>query len=182
MNGEDKKDMYCLICDIDNCFTDSREWLKHVPEDNSRAGWDKFLEMSHLAKPNKRIIDLVISTIDLLPVFFLTGREDRKNNRKLTEEQIEVFSGGRIRVSGKNANAAVIMRQEFDYRPSAEVKEDMLKGLVANKWTPATAIDDEESNCQMFARYGIPVMKYDIETDNLEKVVLPELDCVSGKA
>ena len=29
-----------LFCDIDNCYTDSREWFKYVPEDNSREGWD----------------------------------------------------------------------------------------------------------------------------------------------
>lgn len=161
-----------LIVDIDNCYTDSREWLKQVPqitEDNkgeARSLWDKFHSLSHLAKPNKSIIDLVSTLGFFFPIFFLTSREDRGDNREITEKQIAEFSNGRVLVEGRNK---LLMRSDSDYRPTDEVKQDIIRTLLMD-CEPVLAIDDELSNCKMFKRHKIPTYKYNIEKDWFEIV------------
>lgn len=161
-----------LIVDIDNCYTDSREWLKQVPqitEENkgeARSLWDKFHSLSHLAKPNRSIIDLVSTLGFFFPVFFLTSREDRGDNREITKRQIEAFSEGRVKVEGNNK---LLMRNDCDYRPSDEVKQEMIRTLLMD-CEPVLAIDDELSNCRMLKRHKIPTYKYNIEKDWFEIV------------
>ena len=159
---------YVVICDIDNCFTDSREWFKHVPEANDRKGWDNYFNHHHLCKPNKPVIDLMCSTADILPVYFLTGREDRKQNRRNTIEQIKEYSEGIIDMT-KPCEHKLLMRAEFDYRPSGEVKSEMVELMVKAGCMPVLAIDDEVSNCEVFKSYGIPTVLYDINTNTFNK-------------
>ena len=78
--------MYVIICDIDNCYTDSREWIRHAPQNISdepkslqRVLWDKYQSFSFLAKPNKSVIDFLVAICDLIPIYFITSREDRKS-------------------------------------------------------------------------------------------------------
>lgn len=161
---------YVLICDIDNCFVDSRQWFKEVPPaNNDRAGWDEYQKHDDLCKPNKPVIDLVCATADILPVFFLTGREDRKQNRANTMKQIKDFSDGKIDLSDKVKGHFLFMRTEFDYRPSDVVKEEMLRLMVGAGCIPVVAIDDEEANCAMYKRYNIPTVLYDIDTNTFNK-------------
>ena len=46
----------CVICDIDNVYSDSREWIKHLPKVSSREAWDEYHSKQYLAKPNKIMI------------------------------------------------------------------------------------------------------------------------------
>ena len=170
MRGENMQKI--LIVDLDNCYTDSREWLKRAPQvteenkDEARSLWDKFHSLSHLAKPNKSIIDLISTLGFFFPVFFLTSREDRGCNREVTKKQIADFSEGRVKVEGNNK---LLMREDCDYRPSDEVKQDMIRTLLMD-CEPVLAIDDDLANCRMFKRHKIPTYKYDIEKDIFEKV------------
>lgn len=174
---EDMNKKYIVICDIDNCFTDSREWIKHAPQVDTRDKsvardmWDKYQNLSFLAKPNKSVIDFVKAIAELTPIYFVTSREDRRNSRKDTEMQIEKFSEGAIKIGDTHK---LCMRREFDYRMSDEVKKDITIGLMAEGCIPCVAIDDEERNCKMFAELGIPVKQYDIETDTFIKYYAPE--------
>lgn len=161
-----------LIVDIDNCYTDSREWLKQAPritkenEKDKRKLWDEFHALSYLAKPNKTVIDLVSTLSFFFPVFFLTSREDRGDNREVTKRQIAEFSDNRVLVEGRNK---LLMRSDSDYRPNEEIKEEMIRTLIMD-CKPILAIDDDESNCEMFKRHKIPTYKYDIEKDWFEVV------------
>jgi len=167
---------YIIICDIDNCYTDSRDWVKHAPQieprDKSVARdlWDKYQSFSFLAKPNKSVIDFVKAVADLIPIYFITSREERKNFRKDTEMQIEKFSDGAIKIGDTHK---LCMRREFDYRMSDEVKKDITIDLLKEGCIPVVAIDDEERNCKMFAELGIPVKQYNIETDTFTKYYEP---------
>lgn len=173
----EKTSKYIIICDVDNCYTDSRDWLKHAPQvstkDKSvaRSAWDKYQTFSFLAKPNKSVIDFVLATSDLIPVYFVTSREDRKQSREDTVHQIEKFSNGKIKIGDVHK---LCMRREFDYRPSDEVKKDITLDLLSEGCIPIVAIDDDENNCKMFAELGIPVKQYDIETDTFSKYYEPE--------
>lgn len=161
---------FVVICDIDNCFADSREWFKIVPPANDdREGWDNYLEHDDLCTANKQVVDLVCATAEILPVFFLTGREDRKNNRKNTMQQIKEYSRGIIDLEAPLTEHRLYMRSEFDYRPSDVVKEEMLVEMVKNGLMPIVAIDDEERNCAMFKKYNIPTVLYDINEQKFIK-------------
>ena len=172
---ENKPRKYIIICDIDNCFTDSREWIKLAPKIDSRdkslarSMWDKYQTFSFLAKPNKSVIDFILAANDL-PVYFVTSREDRKDSRKDTIHQIEKFSNGKIKIGDTNK---LCMRKEFDYRMSDEVKKDILIEILHDGCIPVVAIDDEERNCKMFAEMGVLAKQYDIETDSFTKVFNP---------
>ena len=168
---------YIVICDIDNCYTDSRDWIKHAPQvdirDKSvaRDMWDKYQTYSFLAKPNKSVIDFVLAISDLIPIYFVTSREDRKSARADAEHQIYKFSNGKIKIGDVHK---LCMRREFDYRASDEVKKDITIALMAEGCTPVIAIDDEERNCKMYAELGIPVKQYNIEEDKFIKYYEPE--------
>lgn len=173
---EDKTKKYVVICDIDNCYTDSREWVKHVPKVEgkdksvSRDLWDKYQTFSFLAKPNKSVIDFILAIAELTPIYFVTSRENRKNSREDAIHQIEKFSNNRIKIGDTHK---LFMRNEFDYRPSSEVKKEITMSILADGCIPVVAIDDDESNCKMFAELGIPTKLYDIETDKLTEVPNP---------
>lgn len=164
----DKTRKYVLICDIDNCYSDSREWVKFVPtitdtnKGLSRHLWDKYQEMSYLAKPNIPFIEYVLSICDLVPIYFVTSREDRHSSREDTINQIEKFSNGRIVVGDTHK---LFMRKEFDYRPAPEVKRDITLALLNDGCLPIAAIDDDPVNCEMFLSLGILTKQYDIETN-----------------
>ena len=164
--------IYAVICDIDNCFTDSREWNKLIPQNSTnRAAWDNYLDHYYLCKPNKSVIDLVCATAELLPIIFITGREDRKDNRHHTIMQIKEFSKGIVDMQNVDCHHKLLMRSEFDYRPAPIVKQEKLIEMINAKYIPIVAIDDEVDNCKMFLSYKIPTILYDIETDTYKKCV-----------
>lgn len=170
--------MYVIICDIDNCYTDSREWIKYAPKDISkepkslqRVLWDKYQSFSFLAKPNKSVIDFLVAICELIPVYFVTSREDRKSSRADTIRQIEEFSDGRIKIGDTHK---LCMRHEFDYRECPIVKEEIVQELIKQGCIPVLAIDDSEENCKMFKRLGIPTKLYNIEKDTLSEYPLKE--------
>lgn len=153
-----------IICDLDNCFFDSRALEKYVPKDKmSREGWDEFARHYDECIPNKRILDLVVPTEEIMPIYFLTAREDLSYIpvRETTIRTIYEASGGKIDLNDKNCHHKLIMRRQFDYRPSAEVKEDMLVSIVKEGFIPILAIDDDPANCEMFRKYEIPTKYYD---------------------
>ena len=172
---EEKDNMYVIICDIDNCFTDSREWGKLIPENANRADWDNYLDHIELCKPNKPVIDLVTCTAEILPVYFVTGREDRKNNRHNTIQQIKEYSKGVIDMFDPHSLHKLLMRAEFDFRSSDEVKDEKVKQIVASGHVPVVAIDDEEINCEVYCKYGIPTVLYKIETNEFIKFGGPKV-------
>lgn len=172
--------MFVIICDIDNCYTDSRDWIKFAPTAEqckdktiARSLWDKYQSFSFLAKPNRSVIDLVCSICELVPIYFVTSREDRKDSREDTIRQIEKFSDGKITIGEVHK---LFMRSEFDYRPSAEVKRDIVTDIIKSGNMPVLAIDDDLSNCEMFVSMCIPTKKYDIETDTFEKFFVPDVN------
>lgn len=155
----------CIVCDIDNVYTDSRDWVKHVPKGDlakSREAWDKYHTYHHLVKPNKFIIRMIVKVSKTMPILFVTSREDRGDMRKLTIEEIENFSNDMIKIGGTSVHK-LYMRKDCDYRDSDVVKEEiLLKEILPHKYKPILAIDDEPSNIDMFKKHGIDTRLYDI--------------------
>ena len=160
---------YTVICDIDNCFVDSRMLAQYIPADNSRAGWDNFLTKIPLCTPNQQVIDMICATCDLHPVIFMTGREDRHTCRHDTIVQLKEFSNGKINMQDPECPHKLLMRDEFDYRPASVIKEEKLLQVIRAGYMPLVAIDDEIENCQMFMKYGLKTIRYDIEAQLLKR-------------
>jgi len=153
----------CVICDIDNVYSDSREWIKYVPEEKdskNREAWDAYNEKHYLVKPNKRLIPKIVECSQYIPILFITSREDRNDMRKKTIEEIEKFSGNMIKIGPMHR---LYMRPDSNYDPSADVKEKILVEEVLNKnFQPIIALDDDESNINMYKKYNIDTKLYDI--------------------
>lgn len=160
---------YCIICDIDNVITDSREWFPYVPTDGSREGWDNYQSLIHkYCKPNKHMIDVVASIIDLIPVLFVTSRENRGTHITDTIKQLDKFSNGKFKI-GENCH--IYFREEFDYRHSDIVKKELLDEILDNtEYVPLIAIDDCMENCTMFKDAGITTLWYDIDKQSMETI------------
>lgn len=164
---------YCIICDIDNVVIDSRKWVINPPKKTRnrpwsvvRAAWDKIhSNMLRDCKPNRHMINLLLTVIPILPVVFITGREDRNNVRENTMKQLKVYSKG---IFEFGQNYFIYFREEGDYRPAHEMKEDIVKYLIEDtELVPLLAIDDEIDNCEMYSRNNIPYYLYDIESKRL---------------
>lgn len=163
----EKKNRGVIICDIDNCFTDSREWIKLAEGlgADDREGWDNYMKSAHLAKPNQNFIEFICRLVKLTPIYFLTGREDRLTLREDTINHITNFSNGELKLG---ENCFLKMRKECDYRRSDVVKKEMLDEVIAEGYTPMSAIDDEAINCKMFKENGCGALLYNIEEDTLD--------------
>jgi hypothetical protein len=149
-----------IIGDIDNVYSDSREWIKHIPKVSTREAWDKYHEKQYLAKPNKRMIRRIVEISKYIPILFVTSREDRHDMKKKTIEEIEKFSDNMIKIGPLHK---IYMRKDGDYDPSDVVKEDILLNKILPKgFNPIIAIDDEPANIEMYERHNIATKLYDI--------------------
>ena len=151
----------CAIMDIDGVYTDAREWEKHLPKpgNNNRKGWDEYNKHLETSKPNKEMVEIAKSLQKLMPILFVTSREDTGVMRNFTKHEIENYSNGEVKIDGQYNK--LLMRKEGDFRPSAIVKQDILKQFILPQgYKPVIAIDDNKSNTDMFEKNGIGTKLY----------------------
>lgn len=148
----------CAIMDIDGVYTNSKDWEKFLPRQNTRLGWDMYNSHTEQSKPNPEMVGIAKQLQKLMPIFFVTSREDRGNMRKFSIKEIEDYSAGEVKIGEENK---LFMRKEHDFRPSAIVKKEILdKEILAKGYTPVIAIDDNKSNIKMFEENGIGTKLY----------------------
>ena len=155
-----------IIIDIDNCWLDSRPWIKRAPFSSKKEeDWNKFYKLVYLCKANKPFIRDAMSLIEdmnLYPIF-ITSRSDRVMIS--TKFQIENNSS---LIVGETCN--LYMRtNEHKYAKSGDVKNNILKNLKG-MYNFLYAIDDTPENLIVFKEYGVrTVVQYFIETHDYEK-------------
>lgn len=160
MTQNSKKD--AIILDIDNTIVYDT-YNVHLPLNNTREEWDKFHEnklyyIPELFRINKYIQDLIqrfLYSFEEIPyVIFMTSREDTAQGiiKYNTLRTIKDFFGE------LNTTYELLMRNENDYRPSSEVKQDLLN-KVLEKYNILFAMDDDETNIQMFNNNKITTLK-----------------------
>lgn len=151
----------CAIMDIDGVYTNATEWEKHIPKENNRQGWDNYNKHLETSKPNKEMVEIAKALQKLMPILFVTSREDTGAMRNFTKHEIESYSDGEVKIDGKYNK--LLMRKENDFRPSAEVKQDILNQYIFPQgYKPVIAIDDSKSNIEMFKKNGIGTKLYTI--------------------
>ena len=156
-----------IIIDIDNCWLDSRPWIKYVPfSSKNEEDWNAFYKKVYLCKPNKSFITEIMSLIEELKLYpvFITSRSDRVMDS--TKFQIENNSS---LIVGETCD--LFMRtKEHRYAKSDEVKNAILNELKG-QYNFLYGIDDTQENLEVFKKYGVKtVIKYSIEMHDYEKV------------
>jgi len=163
-----------IICDIDGCLIDSA-WIWDEIERKGLTGeemWKFFDEnanapLSAAHYPLVKILQQALSKENDL--IFVTARSE-----SIREET-------RHRLAGiiYDKEFILLMRPLENADPSARVKEVHLVELLKN-YEINLAIDDEQANCDMFEKYGIPCIKWEIKmscgskTKNMENTTRPE--------
>lgn len=155
-----------IIIDIDNCWLDSRPWIKQAPiSSKNEEDWKKFYKLVYLCKANKLFIRDVMSLIEDLKLYpvFITSRSDSIMDS--TKFQIENNSSLVV-----GDTCALYMRtKEHMYAKSGDVKDSILKNLKG-MYNFLYAIDDTLENLQVFKAYGVKtVVRYSIEMHDYEK-------------
>lgn len=146
----------CVICDIDGVLFDSRKWEEEVPKGKDREEWDNFEKKVYLCTPNKPFIDLIATVNKLIPVVFITGREESPFLFKETKKQIVKNSNFKLI---PNINCYLFMRKYKDYRDVEVTKEEIAK-KVMTRYNPIIAIDDDERNIKVYDKLKIPTLLY----------------------
>lgn len=145
----------CIIIDIDDTLV-FENYIDNLPNDNSREKWDLYHEARDFYNPNQYII--FNQVVDLIKSYylyycceihlvFLTAREDTCNNknRENTIKLIHKIFGDIVDKNG----FTFLMREENDYRPSCQVKKDLLGKYVLHDYSPILIIDDSEENIKI---------------------------------
>lgn len=155
-----------IIIDIDNCWLDSRLWIKQAPiSSKNEEDWKEFYKLVYLCKANKSFIRDVISLIEDLKLYpvFITSRSDFVMGS--TKFQIENNSSLIV-----GDTCALYMRtREHMYAKSGFVKDSILRKLKET-YNFLYAIDDTPENLEVFKEHGVKtVVRYSIETHDYEK-------------
>ena len=139
-----------LLVDIDHTMSDAR-WrdplLRETPVD-----WDRYHTLSIQDKPIKGVVAMVNSLgIAGWYIVALTARPSRW--RKVT---MEWMGNVGVRVD------EILMRDTEDYRPSPEVKQELLQNYTHRNVAPDNAviiIDDREDVALFFKALGYTVLQ-----------------------
>lgn len=148
-----------IIVDLDNCFYDSRILDKYAPKNNSTEEWREFQKHFKDIIINWDFVNVVKQVQHSgVNILFVTSREATRDLTILTVKSlIDIL---------QNANFKLFMRKEFDTRPASTIKKEIYIGKIKDKYNVLLCIDDEKSNCEMFASLDLFTYQYDIENVN----------------
>lgn len=159
-----------IIVDLDQTIA-LENFVGDLPSNNSREEWDNFhkdrcyYSLEHFTP--------ILETIDVIEgyyngfkfykptIIFMTAREDthngliRLNSYRFIKKYFKSFNS----VWDYNCAYKLLMRKENDYRPSSEVKQDMLNDVIEQGYQPLLAFDDDDENRKMFLNNGITVFQ-----------------------
>jgi len=158
-----KRKRQCIIVDIDETLC-TEPFEDDVPQESSRELWDKYHERRKFYSP--RIYKVIQPVVDIVngiyqtkkcKVIFITARENTCNGKillntyRFIRKHFKCFDD----VYDFNRKYKLYMREENDYRPSSEVKKDIIEREILPKYIPVIAIDDDIRNIQMYNDLGI---------------------------
>ncbi len=111
--------------------------------------WQYFHKEVHKCPVNGWCRDLIMALkfSGIAPVFITARSEEIKNTTRTSI--IECLN---------TVNFGLYMRKSGDKRPSDIVKEDILYDKILPRYAVLFALDDDIKNCEMYVKYGIPVL------------------------
>lgn len=147
-----------VICDIDGVLLDTAHIFDRIEKAGLQGNdkWDFFNRHA-----NDYDVEIDSRVIEMLEVFALRGFRIIF----MTARSSEIWKQTWVKIETSIAQYAqfsfgfeLAMRDESDTRPSNEVKQDLLK--KAQEFNSILcAIDDEDENCEMFAKNNILTLK-----------------------
>lgn len=111
--------------------------------------WQCFHQEVHKCPVNGWCRDLILALkfSGITPVFITARSEEIKNTTRMSI--VECLD---------TVNFGLYMRKLGDKRPSDLVKEEILHDKVLPRYAVLFALDDDIKNCEMYVKYGIPVL------------------------
>lgn len=111
--------------------------------------WKYFHKEVHKCSVNGWCRDLIIALkfSGITPVFITARSKEIENTTRMSV--IECLD---------TVNFGLYMRKLGDKRPSDLVKEDILFDKILPRYAVLFALDDDIKNCEMYVKYGIPVL------------------------
>ena len=152
-----------VISDLDLVIFDSVDWIRETcPASGSldRHAWNMHHAHVDMVKPNLDFVPVFQQWVDLglERAFFITSREDINGMREITEKQIREFLSY---VKGADKlELYLYMRNACDYRPAPTLKEETLLQKIYPYHYVDLAVDDSESNCEVYRKWNIPTLYY----------------------
>ena len=138
-----------VLVDIDGTISDPSHRLHLIPQDRTNSkGWQEFGDACSDDAPIQGMIDISNAIAERYYVFIVTSRSETV--REKTEEWLKKH---RVNHHG------VLMREEGDFRPSEQVKEDIIKKLVSEGAEIIGFFDDHEGNISSASKFGFPTMR-----------------------
>lgn len=145
----------CIIVDLDSTLFNASHRHEHL----ENRDWDSFNEAHVDDVPNPGILKLINllrttqSAVDMNPtVVFMTGRSDKWVAS--THDQLVKH------VNFYPDNCELLMRQEGDFRSDFVIKKWYTDLLLNKGYQILLAIDDRDSNVEMWKAMGVEVCQY----------------------
>ena len=159
----------CIVVDIDDTIV-YEDYEGDLPTNNNRQNWDDYhIERKYYEPSQYRIIDEVVDIIKSYWIYkccepclvFLTSREDTCNGmiRENTMQLIYNIFGDVLSKQFYKTSHILLMREENDFRPSAEVKSDLLDKYVLHEYKPILSFDDDLNNSKMLLNKGFKALQ-----------------------
>lgn len=142
-----------IIIDLDGTLIDTQE---KVEEQNySNTDWEDWIK-SNLSSPVNEWCREIVKMFNQDPtvmILFVTGRDDSKTTVELTY----LWLNKHLPFLGSN-RSALFMRKYGDWREDHIVKQDIYDKYIEPNYNILFAIDDKQSNCEMWKRNNIPAL------------------------
>lgn len=159
----------CIVVDIDDTIV-YEDYEGDLPTNNNRQNWDDYHIERKYYEPNQyRVIDEVVDIIKSYWIYkccepclvFLTSREDTCNGmiRENTMQLIYNIFGDVLSKQSYKTSHILLMREENDFRPSAEVKSELLDKYILHEYKPILSFDDDLNNSKMLINKGFKALQ-----------------------
>lgn len=141
--------MSCVIFDIDGTVADLSHRLHHIKD--GKKDWGSFFEEVEDDSPIPEVIEVLEALYEKgHTVFLVSGRSSQC--RAQTEEWLRRWD---------IPYHYLLMREEGDYRPDTQVKEEILADIGKAGYDPWLAVDDRQRLAQMWRDNGIRTLQCD---------------------
>ena len=139
-----------VIFDVDGTLMDIEHRRHHVEQ--KPKDWKAFREEMTFDEPNEEVVMMA----KLLKeaghrIIIATGRLEQ--DKELTLEQ--------LKDAGVNFDLALFRVKNEQFKPDAEVKENMLEDMKKFGFSPTMAFDDRDRVVDMWRRNGLRVFQVD---------------------
>ena len=141
-----------IIVDVDGTMSDCTHRLHHIR--GEQKNWDAFFDACGEDTPIDVVADVVQQLMgEANRIIFVTGRPERVRDKTLqwmTRIFDEMFDPN---------GTLLMMRRDGDFRPSAEVKREMLLAMRQLGFKPQLAIEDRKADAEMYRAHGVVVFQ-----------------------